>query len=92
VGLQTAGRAGLGRVGPIGHYPASRSANNRPKGTTIMLCILRKIGCALFFAFMMLLGGPISAAEPQLPVLFVHGNGDTAGLWITTIWRFESNG
>jgi triacylglycerol esterase/lipase EstA (alpha/beta hydrolase family) len=24
--------------------------------------------------------------------VFVHGNGDTAGLWQTTIWRFESNG
>jgi pimeloyl-ACP methyl ester carboxylesterase len=22
----------------------------------------------------------------------VHGNGDTAALWITTLWRFESNG
>jgi pimeloyl-ACP methyl ester carboxylesterase len=26
------------------------------------------------------------------PILFVHGNGDTAALWHTTIWRFESNG
>ena len=26
------------------------------------------------------------------PIVFVHGNGDTAGLWMTTIWRFESNG
>jgi pimeloyl-ACP methyl ester carboxylesterase len=26
------------------------------------------------------------------PVLFVHGNGDHAALWITTIWRMESNG
>ena len=26
------------------------------------------------------------------PIVFVHGNGDTAGLWISTIWRFESNG
>ena len=26
------------------------------------------------------------------PVVFVHGNGDTAGLWLTTVWRFESNG
>ena len=26
------------------------------------------------------------------PVLFVHGNGDTAALWMTTLWRFESNG
>lgn len=26
------------------------------------------------------------------PVLFVHGNGDHAALWMTTLWRFESNG
>jgi pimeloyl-ACP methyl ester carboxylesterase len=26
------------------------------------------------------------------PVIFVHGNGDTAALWHMTIWRFESNG
>jgi len=26
------------------------------------------------------------------PILFIHGNGDTAALWLTTIWRFESNG
>jgi hypothetical protein len=26
------------------------------------------------------------------PVLFVHGNGDHAALWITTVWRMESNG
>jgi hypothetical protein len=26
------------------------------------------------------------------PILFVHGNGDQAALWITTIWRMESNG
>ena len=26
------------------------------------------------------------------PVLFLHGNGDHAALWLTTLWRFESNG
>ena len=26
------------------------------------------------------------------PVLFVHGNGDHAALWLTTLWRMESNG
>ena len=30
--------------------------------------------------------------EAPRPVLFVHGNGDSAALWYTTIWRFESNG
>ena len=36
------------------------------------------------------------ASAPSLqdapPIVFVHGNGDTAALWQTTIWRFESNG
>jgi len=31
-------------------------------------------------------------AEPPSPILFVHGNGDSAALWITTVWRFESSG
>ena len=31
-----------------------------------------------------------NAAPP--PIVFVHGNGDTAALWTTTLWRFESNG
>ena len=31
-----------------------------------------------------------STAPP--PIVFVHGNGDTAALWMTTLWRFESNG
>src|SRR5437588_3779253 len=26
------------------------------------------------------------------PILFVHGDGDHAALWITTLWRMESNG
>jgi pimeloyl-ACP methyl ester carboxylesterase len=34
----------------------------------------------------------MSAATPQPPIVFVHGNGDTAALWLTTLWRFESNG
>lgn len=26
------------------------------------------------------------------PIVFVHGNGDDAAVWMTTLWRFESNG
>ncbi|MBR0898642.1 hydrolase [Bradyrhizobium tropiciagri] len=26
------------------------------------------------------------------PILFLHGNGEQAPLWVTTIWRMESNG
>lgn len=32
------------------------------------------------------------AADGRPPILFVHGNGDSAALWLVTIWRFESNG
>lgn len=32
------------------------------------------------------------SADTLPPIVFVHGNGDTAALWMTTIWRFESNG
>ncbi|WP_424814612.1 hydrolase [Roseococcus sp. YIM B11640] len=32
-----------------------------------------------------------SAQEAPTPILFVHGNGDHAALWMTTLWRFESN-
>lgn len=31
-------------------------------------------------------------AQNRPPIVFVHGNGDTAALWMTTLWRFESNG
>jgi pimeloyl-ACP methyl ester carboxylesterase len=31
-----------------------------------------------------------NASRP--PIVFVHGDGDQAGVWMTTLWRFESNG
>src|SRR5436190_18833082 len=34
---------------------------------------------------------PATAAEIP-PILFVHGNGEQAALWITSLWRMESNG
>jgi len=37
-------------------------------------------------------GVPPAQAPGQPPVVFVHGNGDSAALWTTTLWRFESNG
>jgi pimeloyl-ACP methyl ester carboxylesterase len=33
---------------------------------------------------------PAPAAPPV--IVFVHGNGDSAAVWLTTLWRFESNG
>lgn len=34
--------------------------------------------------------GPFTTVPP--PIVFVHGNGDSAALWQSTLWRFESNG
>ncbi len=48
---------------------------------------------ALLFSAAMLAAPRLSRAQEQLPpVLFIHGNGDHAALWMTTLWRFESNG
>jgi hypothetical protein len=32
------------------------------------------------------------SAEEVPPILFAHGNGEQAPLWMTTMWRMESNG
>ena len=37
------------------------------------------------------LGSP-TWAQAAPPVIFAHGDRENAGLWITTFWRFESNG
>ena len=34
----------------------------------------------------------LSPGVERPPVVFVHGNGDSASIWTTTLWRFESNG
>lgn len=45
------------------------------------------LGSALALPFLRVAG----AQEAATPILFVHGNGDHAALWMTTLWRFESN-
>ena len=55
-------------------------------------------GASLLFAPSVLAQKQNTRQLPRLhpnripPIVFVHGNGDTAALWHTTIWRFESNG
>ena len=52
----------------------------------------------LLLAALAAAGAPLAAcatrpaADNMPPIVFVPGNGDTAALWTTTIWRFESNG
>ena len=37
--------------------------------------------------------GPASPDKVEIPpILFAHGNGEQASLWMTTLWRMESNG
>ncbi len=47
---------------------------------------LCRIGLAATLALL------LSACATPAPIVFVHGNGDSASNWLTTVWRFESNG
>lgn len=43
-------------------------------------------------ALALTVSGPLPAQPAAaVPILFVHGNGDHAALWMTTLWRFETN-
>ena len=46
----------------------------------------------VLFLFLVFLTPAYAAAHSPRPILLVHGNGDSAALWQTIIWRFESNG
>ncbi len=55
--------------------------------------MFRRSFLALGASALMLAGCTSLTQAPQLPaIVFVHGNGDSAALWQTTLWRFESNG
>jgi len=55
---------------------------------------LCRIGALPFILSIVLTGCAVfqPATEQRTPILFVHGNGETAALWTTTLWHFESNG
>ena len=57
---------------------------------------LQRRTVAIFSASLLLLGacaGPAGSPHAERPpIVFVHGNGDSAALWQSTLWRFESNG
>lgn len=50
------------------------------------------LGLAASLALLAGCATPPPSMEEAPPIVFVHGNGDTAALWQTTLWRFESNG
>ena len=54
--------------------------------------ILRRVFLGLTAAILVGCASSVSLEEAPPPIVFVHGNGDTAALWQTTMWRFESNG
>jgi triacylglycerol lipase len=58
------------------------------------LGVVSRRAFASALAAALILASPAASAriEKRLPIIFVHGNGDNAALWMTTIWRFESNG
>ena len=47
---------------------------------------------ATSLAAALLAGCASKGPPPPPPIVFVHGNGDSAALWVPTMWRFESNG
>ncbi len=47
----------------------------------LALSVLVAAGCA-----------SVPSLQEAPPIVFVHGNGDSASIWQTLIWRFESNG
>ena len=49
---------------------------------------LAAVACALIVS--PAIGQDSRASAP--PIVFVHGDGEGAGFWTTTLWRFESNG
>ncbi len=52
----------------------------------------RRIFLGLLSALLLAGCAGMSRQDAQPPIVFVHGNGDTAALWGPTIWRYESNG
>ncbi len=57
-----------------------------------MACTRRRFLSLLVLPLLGLLPLPATAQQADPPIVFVHGNGDTAALWLVQIWRFESNG
>ena len=57
--------------------------NSKLRAITLSVVAAALSGCAAL---------PAQTGQLAPPIVFVHGNGDTAALWQTTVWRFESNG
>ncbi len=58
--------------------------------TLLAMAVIGTAATAMLTACATSSPAPSYAERP--PIVFVHGNGDSAALWQTAIWRFESNG
>jgi len=54
--------------------------------------MLRRLFFHIVFAALLAACAPLGTQEARPPIVFVHGNGDSASIWHATLWRFESNG
>ena len=63
-----------------------------------LLCTLvlplrrRALAPLLAAALLAACASPLPPANRLPPIVFVHGNGDSAALWTPTLWRWQSNG
>ena len=59
--------------------------------TTSRRQLLRSAAAMSLASWALPIAGAGAQTAPRPPVIFVHGNGDHAALWLTTLWRFEVN-
>lgn len=71
------------------HFVPMRARRRQARVRSALTALLTLVPCAL--QSQPALVRP-TVADAPVPIVFVHGNGDHAGLWDATIWRFESNG
>lgn len=67
------------------------SQNTTPVATTTRRALFSVVA-SLALAAGCATGPALPSMDEAPPIVFVHGNGDTAALWQTTLWRFEANG
>jgi triacylglycerol lipase len=67
----------------------SQERNMQSRRTLLAMAVMGTAATAMLTACAT---SPAPSYTERPPIVFVHGNGDSAALWQTTIWRFESNG
>ena len=65
-------------------FPRRSTVRNRSVASLIGAGLIALSGCTSM--------PTVDDSQLPPPVVFVHGNGDSAAFWQSTLWRFESNG